>query len=527
MKPALFSVLLLHLAEAAFGLPTQETFSVPVQDLHPDPHYRNNGTIASACHRKKPKSDPERGGVYGAPRSDCDSSLALIDHVMNWLEKEWVDEIDFVLWTGDSARHDNDRIVPRTPSEIYELNRLLVSKMEKIFGKRGIPVVPSLGNNDIWRPNAITQEFSSIWRPYIPFPSYQVFARGGYFSKEIIPGRLAAISLNTMYFYDSNKAVGGCEWVNRDQGGNQADPGNLELDWLEVQLDDFRSRGIKVWISGHVPPSPGNYFPECLWRYTAIVLRYQDTVVGQVFGHMNVDFFFYLDAHDLRAPVTEGESTVGMLKKDKDKKLHRDLVSDFAELPKLRKLDMDDFSIVNVAPAIVPNPYMPGIRVWGYNVTGWENQTAVTLKNPDREHRHRHPDKERCKRAEDKKKWWCKMPKREWYSDADAPSRKNGLWSPLGYAQFWLPDLRVDGTGPPEWELEYATYQNVHDPRAQDGWRPIPARMVSELKNKDMNKVLPYGMEDGTIGSWMKLARRIGQKKRTLREDFRRLMYME
>lgn len=145
--------------------------------------------------------------------------------------------------------------------------------------------------------------------------------------------------------------------------------------------------------------------------------------------------FFYLDAHDLRAPVTEGESTVGMLKKDKDKKLHRDLVSDFAELPKLRKLDMDDFSIVNVAPAIVPNPYMPGIRVWGYNVTGWENQTAVTLKNPDREHRHRHPDKERCKRAEDKKKWWCKMPKREWYSDADAPSRKNGLWSPLGYAQ--------------------------------------------------------------------------------------------
>jgi endopolyphosphatase len=96
-------------------------------------------------------------------------------------------------------------------------------------------------------PNSITSQYASIWKAFIPFPSYQIFLRGGYYSVELIANQLAAISLNTIYFYDSNKAVGGCEWVNRDRGGGiPADPGNLELDWLEVQLESFRQRGMKV-----------------------------------------------------------------------------------------------------------------------------------------------------------------------------------------------------------------------------------------------------------------------------------------
>lgn len=76
-------------------------------------------------------------------------------------------------------------------------------------------------------PNEVTQEYRDIWKAMIPFPSYQVFQRGAYFSVELIPGHLgqgmrnsvfenraradvdpcslAAISLNTLYWYDSNK----------------------------------------------------------------------------------------------------------------------------------------------------------------------------------------------------------------------------------------------------------------------------------------------------------------------------------
>ena len=77
---------------------------------------------------------------------------------------------------------------------------------------------------------------------------------------------MAVISLNTMYFYDSNKgelnlarfllypiliscgtAITGCVYKEPD------DPGNLQFDWLEVQLDMYRRRGMQVrsflWIT--------------------------------------------------------------------------------------------------------------------------------------------------------------------------------------------------------------------------------------------------------------------------------------
>jgi len=54
-------------------------------------------------------------------------------------------------------------------------------------------------------PNSVTHEFSEIWRAFIPFSQYQVFQHGGYYASEVIPDHVAAISLNTLYWYDSNK----------------------------------------------------------------------------------------------------------------------------------------------------------------------------------------------------------------------------------------------------------------------------------------------------------------------------------
>lgn len=47
------------------------------------------------------------------------------------------------LTNGHADSHDNDRKVPRTPAEIYDLNRHVAAKMKKIF--HSVPVVPSLG----------------------------------------------------------------------------------------------------------------------------------------------------------------------------------------------------------------------------------------------------------------------------------------------------------------------------------------------------------------------------------------------
>jgi endopolyphosphatase len=41
-------------------------------------------------------------------------------------------------------RHDIDREVPRTPKEIYELNRMMAGKMRETFGEN-VVIVPSIG----------------------------------------------------------------------------------------------------------------------------------------------------------------------------------------------------------------------------------------------------------------------------------------------------------------------------------------------------------------------------------------------
>jgi hypothetical protein len=105
---------------------------------------------------------------------------------LDFLEENWADDIDFVICERNASyfflgltgwmdaclekglgitpgtllcaspitllirfcpwiRHDDDHKIPRTPSEIFDLNRQVAKKMEKIFLKKGIPVVPSLG----------------------------------------------------------------------------------------------------------------------------------------------------------------------------------------------------------------------------------------------------------------------------------------------------------------------------------------------------------------------------------------------
>ena len=48
-----------------------------------------------------------------------------------------------------------------------------------------------------------------VWKSYIPFESYQVFQRGAYFSLDIVPDKVGALSLNTIYWFEKNKGVWG------------------------------------------------------------------------------------------------------------------------------------------------------------------------------------------------------------------------------------------------------------------------------------------------------------------------------
>ena len=156
--------------------------------------------------------------------------------------------------------------------EIYDLNEKVVEKVLEVFGNTGdeerpllVPVVPTLGNNDIYPhnimqtgPSRLTHEYIELWREFIPEDQYHIFSKGAYFWQQVVPGTngimgpgseggLAVFSLNTLYFFDSNTAVDGCDALS--------EPGYEQMEWLNVQLALMRSRGMKAIIIGHVPPA--------------------------------------------------------------------------------------------------------------------------------------------------------------------------------------------------------------------------------------------------------------------------------
>lgn len=70
-------------------------------------------TVKSACHdlpsiyniNKKKKNRPDvLAGRYGTPGERCDAPIRLAQETLDWISKEWLDKLDFVIWTGDNSK---------------------------------------------------------------------------------------------------------------------------------------------------------------------------------------------------------------------------------------------------------------------------------------------------------------------------------------------------------------------------------------------------------------------------------------
>ncbi|KAG7130505.1 Endopolyphosphatase like protein [Verticillium longisporum] len=251
-----------------------------ITDLHPDDFYKAHTSTGEgyACHRSKGPA-----GYYGAETSDCDSPFTLVNATLEWIRENVVDDIDFVIWTGDTARHDSDEKIPRNQRQVLGTNRRVADLFYKTFsaphnGQRlAVPIVPNLGNNDILPHNILVpgptrwlQYYTDIWRHFIPEEQRHTFDLGGWFNVEVIPNRLAVFSLNTLYLFDRNAAVDGCT--------TPSEPGFMQMEWLRIQLQAMRERGMKVILMGHVPPARTNSkqnWDETCWQKYNLWLRYK------------------------------------------------------------------------------------------------------------------------------------------------------------------------------------------------------------------------------------------------------------
>ena len=464
---------------------------------------------SAACHRGSGDT-----GLLGAPSTDCDSPLSLINATFQWIDDNLKDKIDFVVWTGDSARHDSDDKIPRNEKQVVSANELLVNKFVEVFGKGDdvddpdptkdmtIPVIPTFGNNDILPhniftpgPNQWTRTFARIWNKFIPEEQRHSFERGGWFSVEVIPNKLAVFSLNTLYFFESNTVVNGCD--------KKSEAGYEHMKWLRIQLQLLRERGMKAIMTGHVPPARTNSkqdWNESCWQKYALWLRqYRDVVIAGLWGHMNIDHFMFQDANEVRAleeledfgsPRQEGEFSIESKTRDYLQELHEKWMNlpsppsgmsyvnvnesddneDGNNLKKHRNKDKkkkkkkakDDFleeiggkwaerfSLSLVSPSVVPN-YYPTLRVIEYNITGLDvkslslSAAAAGVDYQDSPYTNlercsissTQNDTEANKKRKKKKKKHPKVPPPPSKSSPPGPAHSPQTLSLLSYTQYY------------------------------------------------------------------------------------------
>lgn len=324
-----------------------------------------------------------------------------------------------MIWTGDSARHDSDEKHPRSADEVLSTNIMMADKFVDTFSSKkrrmDVPVVPTWGNNDFLPhniffpgPNKWLRKYSEIWKRFIPEEQRHSFEFGGWFWVEVIPNQLAVFSLNTMYFFDRNAGVDGC--------ADPSEPGFRHMEWLSIQLQIMRDRGMKAILIGHVPPArtdnKQNWDETCWQKYTLWLQQYRDVVTGSLYGHMNIDHFLLQDTKEIDIALESGLNARESLEDEFSITSKQDYLQDlrkgWSDLPgsalnalaedeeasdvdasgkkkkkhkKKKKKDKykkiggkhaERYVLSLVSPSIVPN-YFPTLRVIEYNITGLQD----------------------------------------------------------------------------------------------------------------------------------------------------------
>ncbi|CAO3631894.1 unnamed protein product [Cunninghamella blakesleeana] len=266
-----------------------------ITDVHLDMNYKPGTTLKSVCHNQSvsDSSDDQISKTFGL--SGCDSPVILAQKTMDWIKNEWKDKLDFVVWTGDNARHDWDKTIIRDRSSVFESNNVMATLMRDALGS--IPVIPSLGNNDVVPHNQMMNGDSdknthqlltyylNLWKQWIPEDQHDQFQLQGGFIHTVSP-HIKVISLNSMFFIKKNARSDGCKRYG---------PAKQHMDWFEHQLSIAKTNGDKVLVIGHVPPNE-EYKNSCLNNYIHISSLYSDIIIGHLYGHLNKDHFLLYDA---------------------------------------------------------------------------------------------------------------------------------------------------------------------------------------------------------------------------------------
>ncbi|CAB4396477.1 unnamed protein product [Rhizophagus irregularis] len=323
-----------------------------ITDIHFDHLYLPNSDPSKFCHNYAKKSKNNKSGKFGTPQSECDSSYALINSTFFFLKENFQD-VDFIIYTGDTLRHERDSKIPLTEDYVKWSHKTIINYIMETFDIDKIKFIPTLGNNDEWDhnqledgPNTLFSNLTQIWAP-LKLNLTSDFLKGGYFRQDI-NSKLSVFSLNSMYFYDSNDQIKDCNHKNS--------PGAIQLKWIENQLKSARKERRKVFIAQHIPPldSEGEptFYHACYNKYVELLGKFSDVISGHFTGHTNLDTLTFVTVSKNIKNIHEKYSLL-YLDKDEDP---------------LMESNKDVILVLNNAPSIYP-VHNSGIREYRYSTS--------------------------------------------------------------------------------------------------------------------------------------------------------------
>lgn len=210
-------------------------------------------------------------GCGGSPAliSAAVEAAANATQVLGW------PELDFVLFTGDYARHNAP-----TKEDTLEDIRIVNQLFRNNFPNTTLVNLPTLdlGNNDFYpdyyvnvtshKPclptvseNGSVVSYPEATNEWLKIIAEQqsdtfvdelekaTFSCGGYLIRELSPS-LSIIVLNTVIWTLGYKSAS----PQPSDPEDMSDPFG-QFQWLETQLNDIRNKGKKVYVTGHIPPS--------------------------------------------------------------------------------------------------------------------------------------------------------------------------------------------------------------------------------------------------------------------------------
>ncbi|CAG8603264.1 2564_t:CDS:2 [Cetraspora pellucida] len=324
-----------------------------ITDIHLDPYYLESSDPTSFCHRYSRNQVLNIAGKFGILSAPCDSPYHLTNSTFEFIRSNFSD-VDFIVYTGDSVRHDKDsKVFKRTEDQVLDIHKRVVENIQNYLNLSKIKFIPTLGNNDEFEhnrlpegPNDLLSNLTKIWAP-LNLNLTSDFLKGGYYRQDI-HSKLSVLSLNSMYFYKKNKLVSDCNITDS--------PGASQLEWLERELKNARGERRKIYISQHVPPldesNEESYFPACFYAYIQLLGKYSDVICGHFTGHTDQDMLSFVTS------TSKSENAYSIFLLD--------------EPPISNTISAEDIVLVLTnAPSIKPT-HNPAVRLYEYSTSVWD-----------------------------------------------------------------------------------------------------------------------------------------------------------